>query len=99
LKGLKEAPKAVVKATGEDVISSTVVRRVTQAVAEGAFSKGLSLLVDATKLAPVTPETIAALQVLHPAGVPLPPQAALRRDAPFRCRPQAQAVAQESPLV
>jgi len=51
-------------------------------VAEGAFSKGISLLADETKLAPVSPETIAALQGLHPSGISLPARPALRR--PFQ---------------
>ena len=56
-----------------DEFDSSLARRVTQAVAEGAFSKGLTLLSGDSRLAPSNSQTVAALQALHPTGPRLQP--------------------------
>ena len=49
-------------------LPSALVRQVEAAVAEGAYSKGLSLLSGASKLAPLNAGTVARLRTLQPRG-------------------------------
>ena len=57
----------------EGGLESGLVRRVTSAVAEGAYSKGLSILADCSKLATVNAASLSQLRDLHPAGPSISP--------------------------
>jgi hypothetical protein len=65
----KSSPEELGK--DKDVLPPTVVRQVEAAVAEGAYSKGLSLLSATSRLALADTDTLTRLRALHPQGTPL----------------------------
>ena len=67
----KGTPPTRTSSTVADSLDPDVVRRVAAAVSEGAYSKGITMLADDSRLAPVNDDTLNKLHSLHPTGTPL----------------------------